>query len=44
VTLALKLVCGLTTPEIGRLLPRPVATVSQRIVRAERITELERGA
>jgi RNA polymerase sigma-70 factor (ECF subfamily) len=36
VTLALKLVCGLSTPEIARLLLRPVATVSQRIVRAKR--------
>ena len=36
VTLALRLVCGLTVPEIARLLLQPAATVSQRIVRAKR--------
>jgi RNA polymerase sigma-70 factor (ECF subfamily) len=36
VTLALKLVCGLTVPEIARLLLQQPATVAQRLVRAKR--------
>jgi RNA polymerase sigma-70 factor, ECF subfamily len=36
ITLALKLVCGLSTPEIARLLLQTPGTVAQRIVRAKR--------
>jgi RNA polymerase sigma-70 factor, ECF subfamily len=36
ITLALKLVCGLSTPQIARLLLQTPPTVAQRIVRAKR--------